>query len=133
MNEKLQDFALDLVKSLQQAAVQYGPEALQLVLNLRRLDALAQLASGLIAVAVVFLFFKVFQYLQCRWTLKEISENDMEIPLGVAYMALVLGIIGCSIWAISDLLDFWNWVGVFRPDLAIAHDIYEKVISTVTK
>ena|ERR1700733_3041603 len=117
-----------ILKGLQGLAVQYGPAAYQAVLAMRRIDALQPLVTGLIALIILAITLKYF--------FRELSlanKSDWTDSIhGVA--VFITGFVGlcCAVTVMFTLLDVWNWIGVFRPDLALAHDILIKVTSSAS-
>lgn len=115
MNEQLQVQLAAILKAMQGAAQEYGPQALQLTLEVRRWDAIGTIVLGLLAFACgVF----VGSHVKRLW--KEDGPAEIGAPLAVLTLC-------CWVVAGFCLLDIWNWVAVFRPDFALAHDVLAKL------
>lgn len=115
MNEQLQAQLADILKAMQGAAAEYGPKALQLALEVRRWDAIGTIVLGLLLLA-----FGLF----VASHVKRLWKND-----GPAEIGAPLGVLTLCLWVAAGfyLLNIWNWVGVFRPEIALARDLLVKI------
>jgi hypothetical protein len=121
-----------IAKSLELANVtaqKYGPMAWETMLLLKRIEGIQALIPGIIC----FVAAPVAAYILRRhWkTAKAAYDGYGYFDLTDTNPAIVLPCAAITFFgsaaAIIRLLDMWNWVAVFYPELAIAHDILEKV------
>ncbi len=107
----------------------YGPVAWETMLTLKRIEGIANLFYGLklitIGVVIVTLVY---------WIGNKIAstiDNEIDklccrfIPTGIALAIMMAVCIGPGLMWLTSI---WNWIAVFYPELAIAHDIMTKVI-----
>ena len=131
---------IEIIDRIQSGVVQHAPAAMDLALNVVRVDSAAQIATG-------FLLFLAFLggLLCCRnaaryaiglnrW--QSLSPPDDEpyrkyrksepiilASVGAAVPLLIVGLHG-----INRLFSVWNWVGVFYPELRLAKDVFDAVM-----
>lgn len=101
-------------------ATEYGPEVVDTVLWVARIDAL-QILSATLLLAVLALLFGLATKPIAGWTKKIDPDWDSPLPL-LGYLSgaacIVLGFI-----ALLRVFDPWPWVGVVEPQLWIAKQI----------
>lgn len=116
-------FNLDqAIAKLGELVSKHGPQAVDLAASVVQVDAMGNLIRGgafgvaaLVATALCFSFW--------RWILSD--EGDGEAA-GLACLgsgaALVLWV-----FALVPVLNVWNWVALYEPRLALAHEVLNKV------
>lgn len=107
---------------LAQIAEQYGPQAVDTVLYIVRLNNAGKLFEGVLWVGVAYALFRV-----SRWCAEKAEGADDPIySLGGLFCGVGTLI---SVWvALFNLANFWNWVGLFAPELWLARKVFEKVV-----
>lgn len=108
---------------LGELATQHGPQAVDLAAQVVQVDAAGGLVIGTACLlAAVIGGRKAIKVLRAGY-----DEEWGDGPL------IVGGIVGCVVAALvgifgaACLLDIWNWVGVFNPKLALAHEVFVKL------
>lgn len=125
MNEALntlQQFAVEIKEAL----VDVAPDVLVLVLQVMRIDALQQLVIGVVFLVPVFLTVPhIVRAIKKLVAAKYVSEQDeaLWVVVPVTTCSVLFGLIGTL-----NLLNVWNWVGLFAPELRLAHDLLNKVM-----
>lgn len=116
MTPNLETLATQLAQSL----VDIAPEALDVALKVTVLRGAGNLLIGVILAFAAILLWPV---------VARAYKHDRENPYSTDtkhMFILVFGSVGvgCAIlFAAITLLDIWNWIRVFAPDLALAHDV----------
>lgn len=154
MNE-LEATVGDILKALKDGAEQYGPQALDVALALKRVEGIGVLAVGLLCLLGLIplmwwtwkkirpptrtpeIAARIAELEKVGWRGRSNSEDDelaalkygainFQNPTGLAYL---LAFIPAAVLAgyATPLLNVWNWVAAFRPDLALAHDVLLKL------
>lgn len=131
MNEAvttLQAFALEV----KQALIDVAPAALDLALQITRINALQQIVVGL--------FFAIGAIILVRISVnthKLINSDDyyqkrrnMEDDTTKVIVTASFGGIFTLVASLL-LLNVWNWFGVLSPELKLARDILSKVLSSL--
>ena len=114
--------------AIQGAVTKYGPQAWHVATLLQQIGAAQNLLLAALAFIVAILFITPGQRNLATTqpvTSYSTPENDQKRMWGIAQW-----ITGAffSILAGIGLLDVWNWVGLFYPGLAIAHDALSKAL-----
>lgn len=122
-----------IVELLNQLQTELAPEAYRIGVQLTYTTALLNLIYGVIGIVFVFVILAVAR-LMYSFAVK-ISGGDLEdfpedlmLPYAFGTIVLLILLIIAVLSALFNLLNGWNWVGVFNPELAFAHTIYEKVL-----
>lgn len=138
MNEQLQSQLAEILKAMKGAVEQYGPEAMQLALEVRRWDAVNRLTTGIVLLLIAYFGFRFVLKLYRR-EIKAFSEAkaaDIErnryssLEPIQPYLILIGGGVvaaGLSYEGLTRMLYIWHWVALFRPEFAFAHDLLLKV------
>lgn len=137
MSEELEKKAVEVIDKamdgmdklsvmLGEVAEKYGPEVVDVGLEVARISA----ANELVVALVIFLvwlgilrtFFKLYK-------IEKASENGFNQPtiaaitcIGVGIIS-VIGVVPVLIESLPRLFSLWNWVGLIEPKLWIAHQV----------
>jgi hypothetical protein len=96
--------------------------ALETAVSLAQITALGNLLIGVsCAAAAVACVFRIRACMRA-WEHKYV---DYDVPV---YVLLGLGALTGALMALVALLDIWNWVGLFNPELYLAHRVLERVL-----
>lgn len=110
----------DILVKLSEFLVSQAPVAWEYLMMIERISSISYILICTVA-------FLVSSYgLHNLWTNVEkrnISNRDLEVP----YFLAMIGFGFMVFVAAVHLLDVWEWVGMFRPDLKIIRDLYEAV------
>lgn len=101
----------------------YGPVAWDTMLWLVRIDAIQYLGAGFICLGILIAIL--------YWSIRLIKEGikEQEERKGVpGILLLVVGGTGFFVGTVVNLLDIWNWVGLFYPELYLAKQLIDKVM-----
>lgn len=105
----------------------YGPKAWEVMLQLKQIEGAQNLVWGallfLLAIAVLVSGHHIGKVLVKKAPYGH-DDADYYFPLTIS---VILGFfISLSAWAF--LFNVWNWIALFWPELAIAHDVMEKTL-----
>lgn len=106
----------------------HGPQAMETAIQVTRIDAINTLIQVPANAGLAFFGFKAAQLLARR--AKKASENADAYDVGIAGAgwavgsgaAAIFGVVALII-ALTGLFDAWAWVGLFNPQLGLAHKI----------
>ncbi|MGI9541942.1 MAG: hypothetical protein ACR2MX_01710, partial [Cyclobacteriaceae bacterium] len=98
----------------------YAPDVLDSVVEAARISAIGDIIYGFLGFVLAFVAYKIF-YILYYMISKSIEERSVEFFCSLLAIGIVFSIV--SICMMSNLIDIWNWVGVFNPKLALAHKI----------
>jgi hypothetical protein len=118
-----------VLAQIENQVIHYAPTAWEILKQVKQVSCIGTLLIGALA-----MLFTIFTAWLCTYVLKlgnnpDLSRETREFyaQIGLASGFLVLVLIPI-ILANSGLLDIWNYVGVFNPGLAIAHDLIVKTL-----
>lgn len=123
----MEERILDYADKLEAAITQYGPGVWQQTLMVVRVDGLAAIVGGFVALVVAAACAVIVTRHYRKVKEKEgrsfdFFDTDPSImgPFGLGgIIAFVFGLI--------QVFDVWNWVAVFLPQTALIHSIIEKM------
>lgn len=114
----------------------YGPQAVDMMLTVIRLDNLQKLIyGGLLLIICVLIgiigFFKINKHakedLDGRWSLLHGGVLSFILIYAVFTIFLVLP------FSVNTVLDVWTWVGVVEPKVWVAKQVVNKITNTLQK
>lgn len=118
-----------LTNRLGELAVQYGPEVVDAALNVARVSAAKPLVAGfgILVLATILGVTGIRLFQTGRKDNLLANEKAGYSNVGEARMAFggacaVAGVVSLIISG-TLLLNIWNWVGIFAPELWIAHRV----------
>ena len=123
--EGLEQKAIQLLDKLESVVVDYTPKVVDLALNVVRVDAVGNILLiillGIFSIVVPIVFYKVWSRLNDKC--KENKDSDTEMArFFTAFGGIVSFII--LIWTfLYSIVSIWGWVGLFYPELALAHKL----------
>ena len=106
----------DLVEKYDALAAQVAPEVLEMVVRTTQIDGLGSIITG-------FVFFALWgglMYGLYKLNPKFDDMNDWVIP---QIIGMIMGSIIFLMPACFMVLNMWNWIAIWHPDLAITHQI----------
>jgi len=121
----LEDKAVDLLDKLETLAEKYTPETIDAALAAVSVSGIGDIlfgVFGLVGIAVASKpIRKLINYMHQKDKDEPYELWDLGLcPTWATYSLVTLPL---SIAAICNLLDIWNWVAIFQPKLALAHQI----------
>lgn len=118
MNQTLEQKAVEIIGQLQHLA----PRATDIALQAARINAWSNLLAGVLWLAA-FVALVVF-WVKVYWPWAQASDSfDLQVANFLAGAALVIALGVSGISAINYLGDLWTYVGIFHPELALAHKL----------
>lgn len=111
-----------IADAAQKLAEQYGQPSLHLLLDVARIEAASSLFCGLfLCLLTGLLWFGIYKI--CKLAPK---NNDEVAP---ALTALIGGSISLFTFSFGmiNLFSVWAWIGLFRPEIWLAHKALEAV------
>jgi len=97
--------------------------AADVAMQAAQVEAISNLASGLVW---ALLLIPIGWALRRLWAMELDSHNDIFVYMARGICCLVGFIVTAN--ALEALLDVWNWVGIFNPQLFLAHQIIERAL-----
>lgn len=110
-----------------EAIQNYGPVAWETTLWLIRLERLEYLSKGLCALVILFVFTKYYNNRVWNWAKNNSRASDGGSYIPVFVLSSLIYIL-CPIGIMLTLLNIWNWVGLFWPELYLAKIALDKVL-----
>lgn len=109
-----------LITKYDSLATQVAPDVLEKLLQATSLGGLGYIITGLILLA----FWSVLMYIAYRSnpTFDDMNDNMVLQVLVIILSTLVLFLPGMLMAA-----DMWNWIAIWRPDLALTHQIINSI------
>lgn len=130
----LEDKTVEILTQMQNAAAKAVPQVMALAVKMTYWNAVGHLIMGGGLLLVVLILISVI-YRMTNKTIREYYASDESCATGKYETAFVVAFVGgilsagTFIGALVQLLDPWNWVGVFAPKAALFYDIYQKLTS----
>lgn len=119
MTEQLQQYALELAEAVKGIA----PEALAMAVQITRITAIGDIALGVVFVVAIRL--AIPQLLRLHRAAKADPDS---VGLVFAVVFGWFGTVVVGIFAGICLLNIWTWVGLFAPELRLAHDALARLV-----
>lgn len=133
MNDAIQNKLLGAADQLTMAAnsitqelIKKAPDALNLILTVAKYTALCNLIQGFACFIGVLLIIRT-GYFFIRKT--DDMGGDWELALALHCYLGTIGAIILLILGIINFFDIFSWIGIWHPDVYIAHQLLQKVIS----
>ena len=131
-SSRLTDFAIQKLNSTFDTVSKAMPTVTKYVLDVTSMNCLVNILQGL----VMLIISGIMGYTALRlWKYGEEGYTDSHEFSTVSHeFSMVGGVIlgiGCVISlfiSITWIMDFWSWVGIFRPDLYLIHLTIQKVV-----
>lgn len=115
--------AVELLDNIENIIVNYTPEVYETAVNVVWVDAI----GNLICILAYFLlsFFAGFLVYKIPAIYDKYDIEPTSVDLFVVPMMLILGAVSLItfIKGFSDLFNAWMWIGIFNPELALAHKV----------
>lgn len=110
---------VEILDKLESMTTEYAPEVMDAALGVVRVDAIGNFVT-------VSIFSLISIFLLVRFLRPFIDFLKKEDSDGYYFLTVIFAIIWGLVWLTSVLatyLDTWMWVGMFNPQLALAHKI----------
>lgn len=122
LDSTLSEIVAKAAGALEQAATQYGPDAVELALAVGRIAAIKEILLGiLVSIAALVSAWLTKKGAQWAWKQPEEEWQVSPIPtfaiIGPGVSAVALFLI-----AMDKLLQIHAWVGIFRPEIYLAYE-----------
>ena len=112
----------NLVEKYDMLATQLAPEVLEKVIQTTQIGGLGSIITG-------FVFFGIWatiMYVAYKLNPKFDEMNDWFIP---QVLVMIIGSLVFLMPAMFMVLDMWNWIAIWRPDLTITHQVINSLSS----
>lgn len=119
MTEQLQQYAVELVEAIKGIA----PDALAMAVEITRITAIGDIILGVVFVVAIRL--AIPQLLRLH---RAIEADPDAVGLVAAAVFGWFGTVVVGIFAAVCLLNIWTWVGLFAPELRLAHDALARLV-----
>ena len=113
-----------LARELAASLTSIAPTVWNTMCEIKRVDSIGTLTVSLIVFIITSSAFtySVIKLMKC------LIDDDFYEGREALYVVLVGILLIPTLFSGGNLLNVWNWVGVFDPSLAVAHDIATKVL-----
>lgn len=119
--------AKQLMESLQNLATEYGPDAYNFLLLKIRIDAIQEITYA--CVIALCLVVAIWFQIKILPVYEDTPDNPLDLFKGtVAPISLLIAGFLFFLETMPSLLNLWNWIAIFNPELRLARDIIEKVL-----
>lgn len=134
MNDLLQQKVVEILTQFQEgvsstltAAGKAAPHVVEYAIRVKFYDGLGSIVGGFIALFFLILILGIM-YRHRAAIIDSFEYCDApHVSAGAVFFGL--GAVILIFPAFGLLLDTWNWVAVFDPKIALAHDLFEKVMA----
>lgn len=116
----------DMISKLETGITEYGPDAIELLLEVARFEA----AAGAARWTIIMLATAFGAYLcvkTWKWGSRRYDEDEREFSQEPPWQWVVAGIASTAnaIIFFGNVFDFnlWDWVGIIEPKLWLAHRV----------
>lgn len=102
--------------------IEAAPKALEAILWIKRIEGIQELLTGVLLLIASLSAYKIGVRL----------KNTIQCKSDAAFTYTMLTIISIAITVLSFtyfLGDVWNWIAVFKPDLAIAKELVDSILT----
>lgn len=121
MNNELSNKLVEILNQLQSSA----PKATQLAIQVIWYDCVGNIIIGIICILPAILCAIYFIKLLKLFTDKNNYYTTDKYSFGMIGCGAAFTIL--SVCILINFLDIWNWVGIFHPDLTLAHNLLGKI------
>lgn len=127
--ELLSKIGEKLGQAIGNAAHQYGPPVWQMVLSIKRVDSLGHLIPSLVVLGIFpFILIKLYRFFKSNAADCCPGRPFIYCGFSAGYGLVLFVSTVILIPFLVQVLNIWNWVGVFDPQVAIAKDIMDKIL-----
>lgn len=123
---ELETKAVDILDKLEVLTTQYAPEVGEAALQVVQMSGVVAIGNAFACAILAVCVAKLTQYV-CKFCAKKEEAERYDSPWDAAgFLSLAIGVVVGLIFLIAsltDLLNFWNWVAIFSPELALAHKL----------
>lgn len=134
--DQLEAKLVELIEAIESGVVDYGPEALQLILNVMRVEAVGEVIMTLIGVVIMAVFGVIFARSARRYA--EIASqmgdgpysSKLDREYGTTGFKMMLSGIVAFVATLVLLIEasIWSFAGAFWPELRLAREIIDRVL-----
>ena len=122
----LESTAVSILDKLDSLATQYAPDVVDAAVSSVQVSAVSHLVGGLVAMAggilALWIATNFANYAKAKKD-KGGYMSDWEIGVAISFVAGGLGGAILFLVCISQLFEVWNYVEIFNPKLALAHQM----------
>ncbi len=104
-----------LVEKYDALATQLAPEAMDLALQATQVSGAGYIITGLVLLSMWTALMVV------AWKIK--PESDIDDKYVTKMLLMIIASVGLLVPGFLMTIDLWNWVAIWRPDLALTNDI----------
>ena len=126
----LEEKLVEMLDKINSSIIDIAPKAYELMLNVKQAESIAYLLLGFVMLAasttLAYLWFRNYRYAEAK--AKESIGGYWPEPCVVLAVVVVFLFVPSTICMLHNILDVWNWIGAFKPELALAKDILDITI-----
>lgn len=122
----LESKAVEILDRLDAVVTQYTPEVANAAIEAVRITCIGNAVVGCLCILfTAFLCIKVWPKIYNKY--KDYMNNhpysDADMGFAIFNVHFIGVLIVVNIATVFHVLDIWNWVGIFNPELALAHKL----------
>lgn len=120
----IEKLASEFTGVITHAAQAYGPAAANAAFTVTRITCISNIIMSFLGATAFSVIGVIFAKLSCKWAKEDDDCGGKNVLPGAAAVFCFCPIVLNNL---VTLLDVWNWVGAFNPQIYIIHQILEKV------
>ncbi len=104
----------------------YGPKAYEILLEITRINAVGEIVSHIFLAILALVLGFIYIPKSIKWAklYSKVSDTaSFMVPVIISFLLVLTFAVNSG-----PCFSIWNWVGVFRPDLSLAHQIVLKAL-----
>lgn len=124
--DQLTDKFLEVINQIQAQVVSHAGEGINFMLVNTQINAAQELCYGFVAIGIGILAFKLFKK---SWNKFKVATSESgygnELPYIIGCVGCAVLLVICSVGSLQTIFNVWEWISIFDPKVALAHQIME--------
>ena len=124
--DRLFTYGEQLAEKMAELGQQYGPQVVDLALNVYRIQAMQSLAWGALGLVttIITVITMVVTFKRLSLWVQADKSTYSDHPIAYTFWATGGALIGTpSLIASLNLFSVWNWVGIWHPEVLMAKQV----------
>lgn len=122
--DRLFTYGEQLAEKLNELGQQYGPQVVDLAMNVYRIQA----AQELVLAFFCLLYMIAYLTCICRFLPRVVHWVEDKDTEGGAFLTVAVTVVGgfgavASLFVIPALVNVWNWIGLWHPEVLMAKQV----------
>ena len=122
----LETKAVDILDKLDALTTQYAPNVIDNALQAVAATGISNIVSAIVGLIVAYLVWFATKKLTTFFVQRRAKDGCYSAWGAYCTMSYIVGGVICIILVIVNacsILDIWNWIAIFNPELAMAHRV----------